>query len=203
MFLTAINFWQRLVQLDQAFFLKINREWINSFFDSIMPLLRMPAIWVPLYVFLFMLVITNFKTKGLWWIVLFISTVAFTDMTGNYVFKHGIERLRPCNDPDFYLYVRLLVKQCGAGYSFVSNHAANHFGMATFFIVTCRHIFKKWVWIAFVWAAAIAYAQVYVGIHYPLDVFCGALLGLAFGISMGSIFNKHFGFAIFDHQQSL
>ena len=58
---------------------------------------------------------------------------------------------------------------------------------------------KNWAWIGLFWAAAIAYAQVYVGVHYPLDVFCGALLGLAFGITTGTIFNKRFGFAIFEN----
>ena len=121
-------------------------------------------------------------------------------MTGNYVFKHGFERLRPCNDPEFYLNVRLLLNHCGGGYSFISNHAANHFGMAAFFFITFKHLFKKWTWIAMFWAVMIGYAQVYVGVHYPLDVFCGALLGLAFGITTGSFFNKRFGFVIFDNQ---
>jgi undecaprenyl-diphosphatase len=61
-------------------------------------------------------------------------------------------------------------------------------------------LFKKWAWVGLLWAAAIAYAQVYVGVHYPLDVICGALLGMAFGITVGTFFNKRFGFAIFDNQ---
>ncbi len=65
-------------------------------------------------------------------------TIALTDMTGNYVFKHGFERIRPCGDPDFFFHVRLLVDHCSSGYSFVSNHAANHFGLAAFFFITMR-----------------------------------------------------------------
>lgn len=202
MFLSAINFWYKLVEWDQSLFVKINSEWANPFFDTIMPFLRHSTSWAPLYLFMLVFVLLNFKTKGLWWAVFFLSTVALTDMTGNYVFKHGFERLRPCNDPDFYLNVRLLLNRCGGGYSFISNHAANHFGMAAFFFVTFRHLIKKWAWFALFWAAMIAYAQVYVGVHYPLDVLCGALLGLAFGISTGSLFNKRFGFAIFDNQPS-
>ena len=104
-------------------------------------------------------------------------------MTGTYVFKHGFERLRPCNDPEFTDHVRLVIKHCGGGYSFLSNHAANHFGMAVFFFITLRHVFRKWAWLVFVWAGLIAFAQVYVGVHYPLDVLCGALLGMVFGIA--------------------
>jgi len=199
MYFCAINFWQKLVQWDQSLFKKINGDWSNPLFDAIMPFLRNSLSWVPLYVFLLVFVLLNFKIKGIWWAVLFLSTIALTDMTGTYVFKHGFERLRPCSDPDFAGHVRLLLKHCAGGYSFTSNHAANHFGMAAFFFVTFRHLLKKWVWVGLVWAGAIAYAQVYVGVHYPLDVFCGALLGLAFGITTGTIFNKRFGFAIFEN----
>jgi len=103
-------------------------------------------------------------------------------------------------DPDMHLVVRRLLNECSGGYSFISNHAANHFGMASFFYITFRKIIPKWAWLGFLWAALIAYSQVYVGVHYPLDVFCGALLGIFSGIITGRVFNKRFGFAIFDKQ---
>lgn len=200
MFCSAITFWKSLVQWDQLLFKKINSDWSNPFFDIAMPFLRNSPMWNPLYLFVGVLVLINFKLKGLWWFVFALVTVALTDMTGTYVFKHVFQRLRPCSDPDFINEVRLVVNQCSGGYSFISNHAANHFGMAVFFFVTFRHFFKRWVWVGLGWAASIGYAQVYVGVHYPFDVFCGALLGIAFGITTGTFFNKQFGIAIFDNQ---
>ena len=197
MCLIAINFWKKLVQWDQSLFISINSDWTNPVFDVVLPIMRNSFIWYPLYLFLLIFVLLNFKVRGLWWAVFFLSTLALTDMTGTYVFKHVFERLRPCSDPDFFTHVRLLLKQCAGGYSFTSNHAANHFGMATFFFITFRHLFKIWAWIALCWAAAICYSQVYVGVHYPLDVLAGAMLGLAFGITTGTFFNKRFGIAIF------
>ncbi len=134
MIFLASNFWQKIISWDQQLFKKINSEWTNPLFDAVMPFLRNSLNWAPLYLFFLIFILMNFKKKGLWWIVFFISTVAMTDMTGNYVFKHGFERLRPCNDPLFFDQVRLLIDHCGAGYSFISNHAANHFGMAAFFL---------------------------------------------------------------------
>ena len=197
MCLIAINFWKKLVQWDQSLFISINSDWTNPVFDVVLPIMRNSFIWYPLYLFLLIFVLLNFKVRGLWWAVFFLSTLALTDMTGTYVFKHVFERLRPCSDPDFFTHVRLLLKQCAGGYSFTSNHAANHFGMATFFFITFRHLFKIWAWIALCWAAVICYSQVYVGVHYPLDVLSGAMLGLAFGITTGTFFNKRFGIAIF------
>ena len=193
----AIDFWKKLVQWDQSLFISINSEWTNPVFDVVLPIMRNSFIWYPVYLFLLIFVLLNFKARGLWWAVFFLSTLALTDMTGTYVFKHVFERLRPCSDPEFFTHVRLLLKQCAGGYSFTSNHAANHFGMATFFFITFRHLFKIWAWIALCWAAAICYSQVYVGVHYPLDVLSGAMLGLAFGITTGTFFNKRFGIAIF------
>jgi len=195
-----ITAWEKLKELDQWLFIKLNSGLTNPIFDAIMPFLRNGTHWAPLYLFLAVFVLLNFKTKGVWWALLFIVTIAITDMTGTYVFKHNFHRFRPCSDPEFFFRVRLLVNQCSGGYSFTSNHAANHFGMATFMFITLRPIIKKWAWICFAWAALIAYAQVYVGLHYPMDVLAGALLGLIAGSITGTLFNKRYGFAIFDNQ---
>jgi undecaprenyl-diphosphatase len=159
--------------------------------------------WAPLYLFLGVFVMINFKKNSGWWILFFIATVALTDMTGTYGFKHNFNRLRPCSDPDFFFHVRLLVNQCSGGKSFISNHAANHFGMAAFFFITFRPVLKKWAWIGFLWAGLIAYAQVYVGVHYPLDVLSGSLVGLTAGLLTGRLFNKRYGFTIFDNQPTI
>ena len=203
MYLLATSLWDKLEKMDQWLFVKINSDYTNSFFDNLMPYLRTANIWIPLYLFLAVFVLLNFRSKGGWWILFFVVTVALTDMIGNNVFKHNIMRLRPCNDPDFFMHVRLLVDHCSSGFSFVSNHAANHFGLGVFFFLTMRPVIKKWAFIGLIWAAAIAYSQVYVGVHYPLDILGGALLGLIFGGLTGSLFNKRFGFAIFDNQPTI
>lgn len=202
-FLLQSNLWQQLEKLDQWLFIKINSGFTNPFFDSLMPFMRYALNWAPLYLFLGAFALLNYKGKGAWWILFFICTIALTDMTGNHLFKQIFERMRPCGDPDFFYNVRLLVNHCSTGYSFISNHAANHFGLAAFFFLTARPLLKRWAWIAFAWAALIAYAQVYVGIHYPFDVLAGALLGLLLGTLTGTIFNKRYGFAIFEPQSTV
>lgn len=189
-----------LVRLDQDMFIVINARWNNSFFDAVMPFMREALNWAPLYVFLIAFALLNFRGKGGWWILFMLATVALTDMTGNYLFKHNFERLRPCLDPDLVSQVRLLVDYCSRGFSFSSNHAANHMGMAAFFYVTTRHWLGKWSMIGFLWAAWIGYAQIYVGVHYPFDVLVGLLIGLILGSLTGHLFIKRHGFAIFGDQ---
>lgn len=199
-FFLQLSFVEKLVEWDKSLFLVVNNELTNPLFDIVMPFIRNGDHWMPLYLFLIVFMLINFKKKGWWWIVFFFCTVALTDMTGTFVFKNNFERLRPCSDPAFMMQTRLLLDHCSGAYSFVSNHAANHFGMAAFFYITTRSFMQKWAAIGFIWAALIAYAQVYVGVHYPMDVLAGSVLGLLFGTFTGRLFNNRFGFVNFDNQ---
>ena len=185
-------FWPWLQKLDEKVFVIINSKWTNPVFDELMPFLRKSDHWAPLYLFMLVFILLNFRKKALWWIVFFIITVSLTDYIGTRLFKYGFERIRPCNVPQMMEGLRLLVL-CPSGFGFTSNHAANHFGMATFLFISFRHLFKNWMLLAFVWAGAIAYAQVYVGVHYPMDIICGALWGLLVGTCTGYVYNKWFG----------
>ncbi|HEU5166646.1 MAG TPA: phosphatase PAP2 family protein, partial [Chitinophagaceae bacterium] len=167
MFLTQSSLLHKLEQWDQWLFIQINNHQSNPFFDSVMPYLRIAYFWIPLYLFLLVFMPSNFKGRGLWWCVIFLCTVSLCDMTSTYLFKDAFHRLRPCADVNFFQNVRLVIDSCGGQYGFTSNHAANHFGMATFIFITLRPVIGRWMWIAFLWAAIIGYAQVYVGVHYP------------------------------------
>ena len=198
MFLIQSSLLQKLEHLDQWLFIQVNEHQTNSFFDSIMPYLRIAYYWTPVYLFLFVFIIMNFKGRGWWWLVIFLCTVSLCDMTSTNLFKEVFHRLRPCADLDFFQNVRLVVDSCGGKYGFTSNHAANHFGMATFIFLTLKPVIGKWVWLAYLWAAIIGYAQVYVGVHYPFDILGGAAIGFLFGWLLGVFFNKRFGFVNFE-----
>jgi undecaprenyl-diphosphatase len=197
MFLLQGHILQTLEQWDQWLFIQINNHQSNPLFDKLMPFLRNSFYWAPLYLFLLIFATLNFKSRGWWWVLLFLCTVSLTDMASSKLIKEAFERLRPCQDPDFFEHVRLLVNRCSGGYSFTSSHAANHFGMATFFFITARPLIRNWSLLAFLWAAIIGYSQVYVGVHYPFDILGGATVGMLIGFTLGRFFNKRFGIAIF------
>jgi undecaprenyl-diphosphatase len=79
---------------------------------------------------------------------------------------------------------------CGSGYSFTSSHATNHFCIAAFLVSVFGTYMRKWKYVWWAWASLISIAQVYVGVHYPLDIIGGGLLGTIIGTSMG-ILCKH------------
>lgn len=191
--LLAMTIWEKLDAWDKWLFLKLNSGYTNSFFDFILPYFRDSVFWAPLYIFILAFITINYGKKGWLWSLGLICTVATIDIIGAKVFKEGVERLRPCQDPYFFQNVRLLLKHCSGSYSFVSNHAANHFGIATYMAITLQPGVGKWIYALYIWAALIAYAQVYVGVHYPLDILGGAALGTLMGFAYSKAFCRQVG----------
>ncbi|MEO5998994.1 MAG: phosphatase PAP2 family protein [Chitinophagaceae bacterium] len=181
----------RIIQFDLWLFFKINRTWTGNFFDILFPLLRESVIWIPLYLFLLLFVWINFGVKGLYWAVALICTASLCDIVSSHIIKENIIRLRPCRTPGIEAQVRFLVKYCPMSSSFISSHATTHFGIAGFVYATLRPYTSAWITLFFGWAAIISYAQVYVGVHFPVDVFCGALVGCLLGYGMSKLFNRY------------
>ncbi|MEO6404273.1 MAG: phosphatase PAP2 family protein [Ferruginibacter sp.] len=181
-----------IIQFDKDFFFLINNKWHNLFFDSWMPLLRHANFWVPLYLFLFVLVLSNFKKNVFWWACFAGVMVILTNFISSDLIKENIFRLRPCNDNNLVPPARLLLSYKPQSSSFTSSHACNHFALAVFFYMTLKNHVGNWAKLFFIWAFIVIYAQVYVGVHYPLDVISGALVGIVFGYLSAYIFNKKY-----------
>ena len=178
-----------ILSLDAALFHCINTGMGNPVFDALLPLFREKWLWAPLYLFLATFFLLNYGRKG--WIIILtmVLAVGLADFTSSALVKKNVRRLRPCNDPAMIVQERI---SCGSGYSFTSSHAANHFA-AAIFIIGIMGDRQRWIRpAALIWAGLIAFSQVYVGVHYPLDVLGGALLGAAIGwwaIKTLSLFN--------------
>jgi undecaprenyl-diphosphatase len=178
-----------LAQYDHTIWLYMNVKWHNGFFDVVMPYLREQWFWAPLYLFLLIFMPAQFGRRAFLWCLAFLICFAIGDQVSAHMIKPFMHRLRPCNDPNYQNLVHLLVP-CGSGFSFPSSHATNHFAMGIFSAVTLQK-YAKWIWpVAIFWAASIAYAQVYVGVHFPVDIFGGALIGTAIGLVVGFVFNR-------------
>lgn len=190
---TILTLTPALKQIDLNLFSRINGQWHSGFFDKLFPFIREAYLWVPFYFFLILFVTINFKTVGWYWVLFFLITAAFSDVFSSRVIKETFFRLRPCNDPSLVDSVRFLVSYCPTSSSFTSSHAVNHFALATFIFRTFRRTVSPYWALIFVWAGLVAYAQVYVGVHFPLDVTGGALIGVVIGYISSKIFNKKIG----------
>lgn len=86
------------------------------------------------------------------------------------ILKHSINRTRP-----FISYPELDKQTSGGSPSFPSGHSSSAFSLATALSIQ----FPKWYVIApaYTWASLVGYSRMHLGVHYPSDVFVGALLG--------------------------
>ncbi|HCL84670.1 MAG TPA: hypothetical protein DIC22_11885 [Chitinophagaceae bacterium] len=181
-----------LLQFDHWLFHKMNQVWINPFLDQVFPFVRQQEFWYPFYLFLLVFALYNFRRKGGWWALSLIMTAIISDLFSSSLIKMIIFRYRPCRNPDMMDQVRVLVNYCPQSSSFTSSHATNHFAAAWFIFITLNQT-GSWRWLLFLWAFMISYAQVYVGVHYPLDITGGAVMGSVIGYGMSVFFRKQFG----------
>jgi undecaprenyl-diphosphatase len=191
---------QKVFEADRYLFQLINNKWSNSFFDTLMPLVRNANFWIPLYLFLLVFALFNLPKSG-WFILFTICTAALTDIISSHIIKNHIFRLRPCQDPSLIGSIRVLASYCPQSSSFTSSHAANHFGLATFASVTLYRYAGKWIYLTYLWAFLIIYAQLYVGVHYPIDVIGGALVGVMAGLLTAWIYQKKWANPNLDNQR--
>jgi membrane-associated phospholipid phosphatase len=188
-----------ILQLDFELFHWINHDLQNNIMDAIMPWWRSKLTWIPLYIFLIVFSIIKYKINGLYLILALALTVGVADTMSSRVIKKSVQRLRPCNNPELKETTHLLV-HCGSGYSFTSSHATNHFAIAFFLLFTFCRRFRFLRLPLIFWAASIAFGQVYVGVHFPLDVMGGTVLGIFIGYLGARIYNTVLKIQIDDFQ---
>ncbi len=101
--------------------------------------------------------------------VYMLAALIFCALANNLLFKSFFERKRPC---DTYQSIPLLIKR-PIGSSFPSGHAATSFASATALMFMDVRIGL----IALFVACVIAFSRLYLFVHYPSDIFMGAVSG--------------------------
>jgi len=175
-----------LLNLDTELFKSINSSDLNIL-EPFLILIRGTWIWIPLYIILTFLMMYHWQKK--FWVPLLFTllVVLVADTMSSTLIKKSVKRPRPCRT------VEMVEKRvpCGSGYSFTSSHATNHMALGVFWI----QLFSVWGrkrWWFLVWALAIGFAQIFVGVHYPLDVLSGFILGGIIGLIMFKLFESAF-----------
>lgn len=166
---------ERLKSWDTKLFLELN-QYHTTWMDSVMYWVTDAYFWIPMYVVMSFFIIRTYKMKGVWMLVATVLAVGLADYVASGMIKPYIGRLRPCHTVEIQKHVYVL-RGCGGKYSFVSSHASTTFALASAIFIFTRDRMPYLIWL-FPWAGLVSYSRIYVGVHYPLDILAGALIGM-------------------------
>lgn len=164
---------ERILQWDQDTFVYLNGLGIERY-DAFWSIVTDITTWIPLFLLFFLLILWKHPRKEalvmiLTTALLLISVLWLTDLT-----KEFVARLRPNNNEEINTLIRIL--RSPTNYSFFSGHAATSFSITTLMFLFLRPKFR-WVALFFLWPLLFAFSRIYVGVHYPVDILAGALVG--------------------------
>lgn len=167
-----------ILQKDQELLIYLNNLG-SEFWDPIWLGITNQFYWTPLFVLIFYLTIKTFGwKKGLFTIVMMIILVALSDQFTNLV-KNTVMRIRPNNDSLIKLSLKELLNP--QSYSFYSGHAATSSVFTVFVILTLKkHL--KYIWLMVFFPLVFSYSRLYLGVHYPIDILTGLLMGTLLGL---------------------
>ncbi len=170
---------EELIQKDQELFLLMNGS-ESEYLDNFFMMVTKTGTWIPLLLVLLYVLLKNRPWREVLFFVVCLALLIFvTDRVSSGLFKPLFHRFRPSHEPLLEGLVDLVEGRRGGLYGFISSHASNTFGVFCFVALYFRR--NAITCTLFLWACLSSYSRIYLGLHYPGDIFAGALFGLLAG----------------------
>lgn len=179
---------EKLLELDTTLLLTIN-GWHAPWADSVMWVISAKATWIPLYLLLIGLLVWKYRqplsfAKWNWLqkvpvcviiILVIVASVGLADFISSGILKGWVARPRPTRVPELEGILHLVNGYKSGRYGFVSSHAANTMACGLLFSLIWRK--KIATILLMLWVAMNCYSRMYLGVHYPLDIIGGLIVG--------------------------
>ncbi len=187
-----------LNHLDQEVFLFLNGLH-NEFFDFLMWWLSDKLIWVPLYLLFIYFLVRKYGWESVAILLSLAILIVLSDQISGFI-KDAVARYRPSHNPEIQEQVRTLNGYLGGNYGFVSSHAANSFALVYFLSKFLKLRYTFFASLLFLWAFAVSYSRIYLGVHYPGDIIGGAVLGLGLAWFIVNVYQRIILYSCFRKQ---
>ncbi len=193
---------ETLEALDRQLFLFLN-SFHSVYLDEIMYLVTKIVIFTPLFIYWIYCLFKKYQAKKMLVLLPFIALlITITDQAATQT-KESVKRYRPTHNLEIGPQVHIVKEYRGGDHGFFSGHASNTFGVATllFWMLSNKSMAFKSTF--FLWAGLTSYSRIYLGVHYPSDIFTGMLVGIAAGTlvfyMLNYTFKKYFNYNSLAH----
>lgn len=160
---------ETFLELDTELFYFFNATIANDFFDVLMPVITNKKTWIVPLIALGLGMLIKGSKKARIAVIIALLAVAQADLLCYRILKPLVGRPRPSRALED---ARVLGRR-GGRHGFPSNHAANITAAMTVFAYFYRRFLYGFLSIA----VLISFSRIYVGVHYPLDVIAGMMIG--------------------------
>lgn len=171
-----IAFLEQITNIDKSIFFFFNGMH-SPYWDVVMTLFTRTECWTFLYASLIYFIAKRYRLKAILILIMIGLLITVADQFSGLI-KDAVQRFRPTHDPAIKDLVHHVLKRGGL-YGYFSAHAANTFAVAKFTSMLFKN--SRYRILIFFWAIVVSYTRIYVGVHFPLDVLTGALVGLGLG----------------------
>lgn len=176
----SINSWDTelllLLNGDGGLYADSFMDWLSSRFSA-----------VPVYIGLAYLLYKKYA-KDIWKILVATAFLILVSDQVSVAVKNLAQRNRPCHQEHIVSQLHQVNHRCGGQYGFYSSHASNTMSLSVLCILLLRTSYVLWGML--VWVFSVGYSRIYLGVHFPGDIFAGWIAGILFGGVTWSILIK-------------